>query len=75
MFGGDGNDSLSANDFGNPPINRDTDGGNDTLFGENGDDNPDSIDNVLNNDNLDSGPHVNGDTCDSDPDPETDCEI
>jgi hypothetical protein len=56
-------------------INHDTDGASDSLFGENGDDNLDSTDGVVNNDNLDGGDQINGDTCNSDPDIETNCEL
>ena len=48
-----------------------------TILGNAGDDDLSGIDGVVDNDDLDggSGSETNGDTCDSDPDPEVNCEI
>jgi hypothetical protein len=51
--------------------------GDNHLLGGDGDDELESRDGVVDNDSLDggSGSETNGDTCNSDPDPEVDCEI
>jgi hypothetical protein len=46
---------------------------NDEIFGDTGSDNLDGIDGEVNNDFLDGG--TGTDTCESDPDPEVDCEL
>ena len=63
--GGDGDDSLIGGD------------GDNHLFGNAGDDDLRSTDGVVDNDKLDggSGDEINGDTCESDPDPEVNCEL
>ena len=63
LFGEEGNDNLFGGD------------GNDQLNGDNGNDFLDSKDGVLGNEMLHGGPHVTGDQCDSDPDPEVNCEF
>ena len=47
--------------------------GNDQMRGDDGDDSINSIDDVVNNDNLDGS--AGTDTCTSDPDPEVNCEL
>jgi Ca2+-binding RTX toxin-like protein len=59
MNGGTGNDNMFGND------------GIDVMNGEAGDDTLDSVDGVVNNDELDGG--TGTDTCSSDPDPEVNC--
>jgi hypothetical protein len=51
--------------------------GDNHLLGGAGDDELESRDGVVDNDSLDggSGSETNGDTCNSDPDPEVNCEI
>jgi Ca2+-binding RTX toxin-like protein len=61
LNGGAGNDSLSGN------------GGNDKLLGSSGNDTLSGLDGVTNNDSLDGG--FGTDTCNSNPDPEVNCEI
>jgi hypothetical protein len=61
MDGFDGNDIMSG------------DVANDDMFGNADNDFLRSLDLVVNNDNLDGGANI--DTCNSDPDPEVNCEI
>jgi Ca2+-binding RTX toxin-like protein len=51
------------------------DTGNDLMFGGSGDDRLRGDDGVVDNDRLNGGPNVAGDVCESDPDPETGCEV
>jgi Ca2+-binding RTX toxin-like protein len=71
IFGVEGNDSMfgeAGDDFlGDENV------GNDIMSGGAGDDLLDSTDAVVNNDNLDGGDGTN-DICQSDPDPEVNCE-
>jgi Ca2+-binding RTX toxin-like protein len=60
MWGFDDDDNIDGGD------------GSDRMFGENDNDHLTSIDGEVNNDNLDGGSGT--DTCDSDPDPEVNCE-
>ena len=46
---------------------------NDFVFGDAGNDSLDSVEGVVNNDNLNGC--IGSDICDSDPDPEEDCEL
>ncbi len=59
--GGAGDDDISGN------------GGDDTISGSSGDDSLSGLDGVADNDSLDGG--FGTDTCDSNPDPEVNCEI
>jgi len=43
------------------------------MFGQDGDDRIDSVDAIVNNDNLNGG--IGIETCTSDPDPEEECEL
>jgi Ca2+-binding RTX toxin-like protein len=61
LNGGSGNDSLSGN------------GGNDTVLGSSGNDTLSGLDGTANNDSLDGG--FGTDTCNSNPDPEVNCEV
>lgn len=61
LNGGAGNDSLAGN------------GGNDKLIGSSGNDTLNGKDGVVNNDSLDGG--FGTDTCNSNPDPEVNCEL
>jgi hypothetical protein len=73
LFGGDGDDIVSGFEG-----NDDMSGGpgNDFIFGDEGDDTLDSVDGVVNNDNLFGGPDTTtGDICTSDPDTEFTCEF
>lgn len=63
LIGNDGNDRL----FG--------DAGDDILLGDAGDDELGSVDGVVDNDELNGGSEINADICNSDPDPEVNCEI
>jgi Ca2+-binding RTX toxin-like protein len=84
MSGGAGDDGLSDHDpfsfIGNNILRGgtgddflSTSGGNHQMFGNAGNDNLHSDDNIVNNDFLDGGPDT--DTCESDPDPEVNCEL
>jgi Ca2+-binding RTX toxin-like protein len=71
ICGDEGNDFLRG-DAGNDRMFGGA--GDDGMWGDAGDDNLNSVDNVLNNDQLDGGAGT-ADTCTSDPDPESNCEL
>jgi TolB protein len=79
IFGGKGNDSISGgtgNDTLNGGSGNDSlsgNGGDDKLLGSSGNDTLSGLDGTSNNDSLDGG--AGTDTCNSNPDPETKCEI
>jgi hypothetical protein len=82
MFGGDGNDIIRDAHGGKGDV-MEGDAGDDTLIagpghrdflrGGAGNDNLNSVDGVVDNDDLDGGDGT--DTCTSDPDPEVNCEL
>jgi Ca2+-binding RTX toxin-like protein len=79
IFGGIGNDSISGglgNDTLNGGAGNDSmsgNGGNDKLIGSSGNDTLSGLDGTANNDSLDGG--FGTDTCNSNPDPEVNCEL